>query len=443
MSSQLSRSLWILTGSVALVFLIAMEILARHYGQPGPLTTQSREALFAPRSAPMLYAGLCLMLVTLSWRQRFITLGAALGVEVVFALFRLGFDAKQGLGSGALWALLGWALYATFRMTGRDRSLILKGVGLALLLVAGRKVGDSWLYITTMSRPRVLDQFVATADHALGDPSWVMGRVVQAAGPVGAHILDYVYVQLAVAAVLIALYQLRNVARDRQFPSHHIVRTFLVIGLLGPAIYMLFPVVGPIFAYGSSGGHYAVADLWPHTLPPIDPPQWMNFDKETPRNCMPSLHTAWATAIFIHSRRAPRVLRYAGTFWLVATLSATLGFGYHYGCDLVAGAVFCLTIEGALRTPEVGWSPARVRLVGYGTALFGSLLVMYRNASTPMAEDPWLYGPLVIFGLISMICLYVYTTRGWETGRTPLGSTIEPVAISPGRRDEPADALLR
>ena len=59
--------------------------------------------------------------------------------------------------------------------------------------------------------------------------------------------------------------------------------------------------------------------------------------------------------LFVHSRKGPGLLRFAGTFWLVATLSATLGFGYHYGADLVAGVVFALTVEVAMRTYDRGW----------------------------------------------------------------------------------------
>lgn len=217
----------------------------------------------------------------------------------------------------------------------------------------------------------MLDQYVATADHALGNPSWLVGRIVTATGPIGFNFLDIVYGQLAVAAVIVALYQLRNVAVERRFPGHHLVRTFLVIGLLGPAIYMIFPVVGPIFAYGTGAGHWAtvslwsetppseqwaVANLWPGTLPPINTPHHMPFDEITPRNCMPSLHTAWATAIFIHSRTGPRLLRFAGTFWLIATLCATLGFGYHYGADLIAACGVYAHDRGssALARPRLG-----------------------------------------------------------------------------------------
>jgi hypothetical protein len=209
------------------------------------------------------------------------------------------------------------------------------------------------------------------------------------------------------------------VATERRFPAHHLVRTFLVIGLIGPGIYLVFPVVGPDFAYGASGGHWATADLWPDTLTPISTPHPMPFDGITPRNCMPSLHTAWATTLFIHSRKGARILRYAGTFWLIATLAATLGFGYHYGTDLVAGVVFALTVEAAMRALSRGWDLPGVRLIGYGTAVFTALLVSYRWLPVQMARHPWLYGPLLILAMASVIYAYVRTTRSWDAGTVP------------------------
>ncbi|MEU1826935.1 phosphatase PAP2 family protein [Streptomyces abikoensis] len=410
--------LWTVASVVALGFLVALEIAARHYGMRGPITNQAREVIFAPKSGPLLYASMALMMVVLTWRERMIAAGVAVGIDVVFFLVRWAFDAKMMFGNGALWVVLGYAVIAVTRRTGRERVLLLKGVGLGLLLVAGRKTGDTWLLVTSKTRPTVLDQYVATADHALGDPSWLAGRIVRATGPIGDHILDYVYIQLAVAAVVVALYQLRNVAAERRFPSHHLVRTFLVIGLLGPGIYMIFPVVGPIFAYGADGGHWAVADLWPNT-PPTGVPHHMPFNEITPRNCMPSLHTAWATAIFIHSRRGPRILRFFGVFWLIATLGATLGFGYHYGTDIVAGVVFTLTIEAALRSLERGWDRSGIQLVAYGAAVFTALLLSYRYLSVEMADQPWVFGPLIMLSMISVIYGYIRTTKLWEPKATP------------------------
>ncbi|WGD41789.1 phosphatase PAP2 family protein [Streptomyces cathayae] len=428
-----------MAGVAALGFLILLEFAARRHGLPGPITTQVREVVVAPKSGGLLYAAMALTAVVLTWRQRFIAVGAAIGIDIAFSLVRWAVDAGttggHPFGNGALWVILGHAVIAVTRRTGRERVLLLKGVGLGLLLVAGRKTGDTWLLLTSKTRPMVLDQYVATADHALGDPSWLVGRIVTATGPIGFNVLDVVYGQLAVAAVVVALYQLRGVAAERRFPGHHLVRTFLVIGLLGPAFYMVFPVVGPLFAYGTgteywaavslwapdipSSEHWAVADLWPRTPPPIDTPHPMPFDGITPRNCMPSLHTAWAVALFLHTRQGPRALRYAGTFWLIATLTATLGFGYHYGVDLIAGVVFVLTIEAALRSFDRGWDRAGVRLAAYGATVFAALLLSYRFLPSRMAEYPWVSGPLLMLAMASVVHGYVRTTAAWEPRDTP------------------------
>ncbi|MET8132954.1 MULTISPECIES: phosphatase PAP2 family protein [unclassified Streptomyces] len=411
--------LWAAVGVVAFGFLVTMEIVARRYGLPGPMTNQAREVILAPASGPLLYAGLALMMVVLTWRQRFIALGAAIGIDVVFLLIRWAVDARMSFGNGALWVILAYAFIAITRRTGQERVLLLKGVGLGLLLVAGHKTGDTWLLITSKTRPAVLDPYVATADHALGNPSWVAGRIVAATGPIGSHALHLVYGQLPLAAAVFALYQLRHVAVERRFPGHHLVRTFLVIGLLGPAIYMIFPVAGPVFAYGSEGGQWAAANLWPHTAPSIHAPHKILFDDITPRNCMPSLHTAWATTLFIHTREASRTLRFAGTFWLVGTLTATLGFGYHYGADLVAGVVFALTVEAAMRSLDRGWDRAGIRLVSYGATVFIALLVSYRYLPLEMARYPWAFGPGLLLAMTSVVYGYVRTTNLWRPKAAP------------------------
>ncbi|WP_189763261.1 phosphatase PAP2 family protein [Streptomyces xanthochromogenes] len=418
--------MWAAVVVVALGFLIVLEIAARHYGQPGPITNQAKEIIFAPKSGPLLYASMALMMVVLTWRERAIAMAAAVGIDIVFFLVRWAVDTKMMFGNGALWVIVACVVIAFTRRTGQERVLLLKGVGLGLLLVAGRKTGDAWLLITSKTRPAVLDQYVATADHALGNPSWLVGRFVKSTGPIGAHILDYVYIQLAVAAVLVAIYQLRNVSTERRFPAHHLVRTFLVIGLLGPAFYMIFPVVGPIFAYGADGGHWAVANVWPNSAS-ISVPHHMPFNEITPRNCMPSLHTAWATTIFIHSRKGPKLLQIAGAFWWIATLGATLGFGYHYGTDIIAGVVFALTIEAALRSLARGWDRTGAQLVAYGAVIFTALLVSYRYLSTTMAEHPWIFGPLLMLATFSVIHYFIRTTKQWEPQAVPVRK-LEPQA---------------
>ncbi|MGQ4419835.1 DUF5933 domain-containing protein, partial [Streptomyces sp. SAS_269] len=161
--------LWGTAGVVTLGFLVALEIAARHYGLAGPITNQVREVILPPKSGFLLYASMALMMVVLTWRQRVIAMCTAIGIDAVILLVRwaAGADLTEGhpFGNGALWVLLGCAVIAVTRRTGPDRVLLLKGVGLGLLLVAGRKTGDTWLVITSKARPVVLDQYVATADH--------------------------------------------------------------------------------------------------------------------------------------------------------------------------------------------------------------------------------------------------------------------------------------
>ncbi|MGV9273226.1 DUF5933 domain-containing protein [Streptomyces griseosporeus] len=439
-------AVWAAAGVAALVLLVAMEITARRYGEPGPVTTQLKGVVFAPKPGP-LYGGLALTMVVLTWRQRFLAAGTAIALDLVFVLVRqaAGVEAADGhsFGNGALWVMLGCAVLALTRRTGEDRALLLKGVGLGLLLVAGRKTGDAWLVITAKARPAVLDPYLAMADHALGNPSWLVGRMLRATDPIGPHLIHVVYAQLAVAAIVVALYQLRNVAAERRFPRHHLVRTFLVIGLLGPAVYMIFPVVGPVFAYGpgasgTGGVQWAVANLWPDTPPPLATPHPVTYDALTPRNCMPSLHTAWAVAIFIHTRRAPRLLRYGGAFWLAATLCATLGFGYHYGVDLVAGVVFALTIEAALRAFDRGWDRSAALLITYGTVVFVALLAAYRWLPMEMARHQLVAGPLLLLAMSSVVYGYVRTTRRWAPVRVPAQRMGARPESEPAPEPEPA-----
>ncbi|WP_344001761.1 phosphatase PAP2 family protein [Streptomyces thermocarboxydovorans] len=411
--------LWTTAGAAALAFLVALEFAARRYGQAGPLTHQVRELFLPPKSGPRLYAGLALTMVVLTWRQRLIAVGAAVAIDLVFVLVRWKIGAGMNFGNGALWVIVGCAVVALTRRTGAERVLLLKGVGLGLLLMAGQKAGDAWLLITSKTRPTVLDEYVLVADHSLGDPSWLAGRLVELTDPVSTHLLHLIYGQLPLAGALVALYQLRNVAVERRFPRHHLIRTFLVIGLIGPAIYMMFPVVGPVYAFGADGGVWAAAHLWPDTLPSVELPRPMPFDEITPRNCMPSLHTAWAVALFIHTRAGSRWMRFAGTFWLIGTLSATLGFGYHYGADLVAGVVFVLTIDAGMRASARGWTRSDTLLVAHGTAVFTALVLSYRWLPVPMSEHPWISGPLMILAMLSVIYGYLRLTASEKPEATP------------------------
>ncbi|WP_040784349.1 phosphatase PAP2 family protein [Nocardia pneumoniae] len=399
---------WVVAAVAAVpAVLIALQIVAIGQGFEGPLDSLWRDYVGTPKSMSVPWAGLILALVGVSVRRRLVAVGAAVAIDVVWAGVRLLAGEPFAIGNGPVIVLTALALLAWLRWTGAERRDALHAAALGALLILATKVGDVWLHITVIARPTVLDEYVILADHALGDPSWVLGRAIDALGPVVYGVLHWVYIELPVAAIVVAVWQLRGVVSSGRWPSHYLVRTFLVLGLIGPLVYVLFPVVGPMFAYGPDGDGLQLGNYWPGVVPPIDRnPMPLPFDAAIPRNCMPSMHTAWALSVFLHTRRdidgtlAPRWLRWGGAFWLLATLAATLGFGYHYGVDLVAGAVLCLTVESTLREPERGWGWFRIRLVAAGAAVLAALLLSYRYLAVPMAEYPVLAGT-VLLGLLA------------------------------------------
>ncbi|OBK19537.1 hypothetical protein A5636_18205 [Mycobacterium asiaticum] len=379
------------------VLLITLQVVASNSGFQGPLHSLLSDYVATPKSTTVPWVGLGMAMVGLSNRSRVLALAVAVALDVLFAAGRVLLGGFLTFGNGPLIVLTGLTLALAWRRWVRDEHTIAaRGVAFGVLLVIATKVGDAWLRITALYRPAVLDEYALLADHALAQPSWLLGRLVQAGGPALAGVLHWVYIELPVAALVVAVYQLRNV-RTNGWPRHFLVPTFLVLGLIGPVIYILFPLVGPAFAFGSAGDGFQVGDFWPHALPPIDwSPRPVAFDASTPRNCMPSMHTAWALAVFLHSRGGPRWLRVGGTFWLICTLSATLGFGYHYGVDLLAGATLCMTVESALREPVVGRVWSRLGLVAFGSSFLVVLLVCCRYLAATMAHHPLLFGPLMI-----------------------------------------------
>nr|WP_043668233.1 phosphatase PAP2 family protein [Nocardia vulneris] len=422
-----SPRVWVAVAVAAVpVLLIALQGVAMWQGFEGPLGSLWHDYVGTPKSMSVPWAGLILALVGLSGRRRLIVLGAAVGIDVVWASIRLLAGEPFAIGNGPVLALTALAVFAWLRWDGADRRNALHAAALGALLILATKVGDVWLHVTVLSRPTVLDEYVLLADHALGDPSWVMGRVLDVLGPAVYAVLHWVYIELPVAAIVVAVWQLRRVATSGRWPSHYLVRTFLVLGLVGPVIYVIFPVVGPMFAFGPDGHGLQLGNFWPGVVPPLDrSPMPMPFDAATPRNCMPSMHTAWALSVFLHTRRdtdggpAPAWLRWGGTFWLLATLTATLGFGYHYGVDLVAGAVLCLTVESALRDPERGWGWFRIRLVAGGLAVLAILLLSYRFLPVSMAEYPVLAGTVVLALLAGLAAAFHATWFANRRRTTP------------------------
>ncbi|MDL9937707.1 DUF5933 domain-containing protein [Gordonia sp. ABSL1-1] len=399
-----------------LSLLIGLQLYAHQESTLGPLESLWRDYAGTPKSMTLPWAGLLLALVGVSWRRRLITLAAAVGIDILYLIPRLVNGEEFAVGNGPVIALTGLVLVAWLRWTGVERRSALHAAALGALLIVATKVGDIWLGVTIRTQDHVLDEYVMLVDHALAQPSWLVGRLLDDLGPHVTWVLHWVYIELPAVAAVVAVWQLRKVASSGRWPGHYLVRTFLVLGLVGPLFYVLFPVIGPMFVFGADGEGQQLGNFWPMVSPPLDlTPTSLPWEGGPPRNCMPSMHTAWATAVFLHSRRdidgtkAPRWIRFVGAFWLICTLTATLGFGYHYGADLIAGAVLCLTIDSALRDPRRGWGWFRIRLVAGGAVLFAALLTSYRYLAPVYADHPIIGGMLLVGALVALAVTYKVT----------------------------------
>jgi hypothetical protein len=433
----ISRFLLAAAVIAALALLIVAQVWSSTHGVVGPLHSLLDDYLANPQSAAVSWAGLALACVGVTAGIRFVGLAAAVTLDLLV----LGLQALCGwhvaVGTGPTLVLT--ALTVTVcRWRGERRRTALHAIALGVLLIMASKVADTWLMVTIVAGPRVLDQYVQLSDRALGEPSWLMGRLLEALGRVPADLLHVVYIQLPVAAVVVAGWQLRDVTTG-PWPRHNLVRTCLTLGLIGPLGYVLFPVVGPAFAYGSLGHGLQIGD-WPHHLPALaHAARPMRFDSVTARNCMPSMHAAWALALFIHSRTGSRWLRWAGSFWLVGTVLATLGFGYHYGCDLAAGAVLCMTVESALRDPDRGWDRPRLRMVALGLVAFTGLLLSYRFLPVTMARYPVPAG-VAVLGTLFVVSFVFYATWFAPANSRPARWCAAGTPLRPGaNRPDPAD----
>ncbi|MBJ8348592.1 phosphatase PAP2 family protein [Antrihabitans sp. YC2-6] len=395
--------------ATSVLLLIAMQLFANSHDARGPILGLFDDMAGAPPSYSVPWGALIVAVVGLDRRARTITLLAALLIDVQTCVLQQIHGEAIDPGKGPLLVLPVLAAVVAFRWAGERRTLALRGIALGALLIMAWQLAAACLHATIVLRPFVLDEYALLADRALGFPSWVMYRIVHVA-PIVQGAVSEVYSDLTFAAVFVVFWQLRNVVRDRVWPSHYLLRTFLVMGLIGPLFYFAFPVVGPVFAYGAEGVGSQVSNIWPTVFPTADTtPNPIPFNNYTARNCMPSMHTAWALSLFIHTRQGPWWLRSLGTFWLIVTCMATLGLGYHYGVDLIAGAVLCLTVEAALRDPERGWTWPRIKLVGAGSLLFVGLLASYRYLAVPIAAHPEFSTPLL---LGSLAALWVAFNRG-------------------------------
>lgn len=272
--------------------------------------------------------------------------------------------ALSAFGGLGLLGLLIAAFVGDAEARGRTREVL----ATALLLPAFVVLSDFLLPLTTRFHPRTHDAFLYAFERSLGLMPCVWLSQAFAQLPALAGLCRVVYMTLPLAFVALLVLQPKVPAGERLSP----ILGFVGVGAAGYVIYHLYPVVGPKDFFGAA---------FPNALPPVGAVLARAdrvVDTQALRNCVPSLHTAWALTAFWYARPLTRAWRVAFGAVLGLTVLATLGLGYHYFGDVVVAVPFTLAVLTACERREVRGSPVAVGTFWACAAVVVAWLLLFR-----------------------------------------------------------------
>ena len=214
-----------------------------------------------------------------------------------------------------LYALFGSVLIVlcSFLSAQADRYIdFCIATGLSIFALAGGLL----LWPVTFLHPTTMDWSFYRADLALGlDPLRLCRWVSSAHWRLSVLTVAYNCIPLVLAVQYVA---------ER---STLLLRACILGGLLALPFYSLFPAVGP--AHALAGYPSAAIAL--------------TAVGDAPRNCMPSMHLAWALLLAWNATSLP--FRLFGWVFVGLTVLATIGLGEHYYIDLIAAVPFSYLVQ--------------------------------------------------------------------------------------------------
>ncbi len=176
-------------------------------------------------------------------------------------------------------------------------------------------------------RPLKFDEFVYWIDAIFGQPSFVLGRLVE-------HhriLVILVSVTYGLLPMVIIFVFATYLWRRTESESLRVLWTFILNLFAAVPIYLLLPVCGPQFAFAHFPDHVPLI-VTPHLLQIAAAP-----------NGVPSVHMSSALLVFWFLRPW-HWGRYVGLAFLVLTVLATLGSGQHYFFDLLTAVPYAVTV---------------------------------------------------------------------------------------------------
>ena len=330
-------------------------------------------ALVHPIQASALFAAMIFLLVSRPrLRELLVFLLGAVGFAVAHRAW-IGFFHYRGvplaqsqLVAAGLASLLALAIRAA--ADGDDEAWA--WLHLAVVLPAFGMAMGLCLDLTIALHARAWDPVLLRLDAGLGQPSFAVGRVA-AAHPWLLTLLGLVYLFLPLVMAAIIATERRQAAPVAPV-NRPVLRAILLAAVVGYALYNIYPVVGPSPLFGDRFP-FGSASL-PGAARLIDV---TGIDE--PRNCMPSLHVAWALLIYWHARPLGPLARAGCACWLVLTVLATLAMGQHYLVDLVVAVPFAVLIDvlASLGAPVGGGGQRRHLVIAAVALLVGWYAILF------------------------------------------------------------------
>lgn len=227
---------------------------------------------------------------------------------------------------------------------------------------------------TVAQSPITFDLNVVPLDGALGfQPSIEMAKIF-VRSPVFADICRFFYDQIL---VVIAIAAVGEAYYGRRL-GVGAIPTFLLMSSIGFLIYFSLPVVGPAPFFG---------DQFPLVTGQLS--------ATAPRNCMPSLHTAYAIMAFLSTRGANVFFQFMVGIMSALVATATLGLGEHYLIDLVLAFPLVLLFR-AVSTTKIPLV-SRERMLSLIMPAF--LLLIWGGA----VRGAWVLPPIKGFVVLAMV----------------------------------------
>gem|GEM_PF-2197452 len=361
---------------------LAGEILALFGWVESPLAHAINDVRFASFYFVMMFASFTLLHLGTrpppgEWRAISVFGPAAsIGVFLLEPVTQLGFTVADAACVGFGLASITILAVRVIRGAGADRAQALCLFLLTCMLLVFTVLNPFFQDLTNRLTPATLDHYAYAADEALGlQWSFVLGQWFDALPALRVTSAVVYYTLLFAFLVVLVLQQ-----RALKPPYLDIFPTLLATTLIGYTLYLLFPLVGPASLFGAA---------FPLAPPSVSAVLTGPFDvPDSPRNCMPSLHTVWALLIWWHCRPFAWPIRIFAGIYLTFTLLATLGLGFHYLVDLIVAAPFAVLVQAQATPPCVATAGPRRRAMLLCGVLVIAWLLAIRYGLPVLAWSP-------------------------------------------------------